>query len=224
MTMPASTWIEDEHSDDIRRWAIAAAIVIFVHLAAFGAYVYDHRPDDIGDDAPPIAVDLAPGDDTVDQTPTLDQPPPPPQVEQPPPPPPPPPPEPPQAVLETVQPPPPPPPPVIEEQQEQKARTKGGAQREIASWQSGLVKQLEKFKRYPGDARARGEEGTLELRFTLDRGGHVLARQIVRSSGHPSLDAEAIAMVDRAQPLPPMPASIPDSQLELTVPISFSLH
>ncbi len=222
MTAPASTWIEDEHSDDMRRWAIAAAIVIFVHLAAFGAYVYVHRPDDMGDDTTPIAVDLAPSDDTVDQTPTPDQPPPPPQVEQPPPPPPPPP-EP-QAVVAPE----PPPPQKIEQQPPptpaMQARTKGGMERDEASWRSQLSKHLLKFKRYPSEAQAHGEEGTVTLSFTVDRTGHVLARKIVQSSGYPPLDAEVMSMIERAQPLPPFPDSMTDSQIDLIVPVQFSLR
>jgi len=31
-------------------------------------------------------------------------------------------------------------------------------------------------------------------------------------------------MIERAQPLPPIPDSMPDAQLDLTVPIVFSLH
>jgi periplasmic protein TonB len=217
-----SAWFEDADPRDLRRWAIAAAIVVAVHVAAICAYLYVHHPDELGDDSSPISVDLAPSDDTVDQaevapTPDLQQ-----QIEQPPPPPPPPP-EP-----EAVVTPEPPPPQKVEQQPPPTpamvARTKGGMQREMASWQSNLIKQLEKFKRYPNDARARGDEGTVELGFTLDRSGHVLAHQIVRSSGHSALDAEAIAMVERAQPLPPIPDSMPDAQLDLTVPIVFSLH
>ncbi len=155
-----SAWFEDADPRDLRRWAIAAAIVVAVHVAAICAYLYVHHPDELGDDSSPISVDLAPSDDTVDQaevapTPDLQQQP----IEQPPPPPPPQP--------EAVVTPEPPPPQKVEQQPPPTpamvARTKGGMQREMASWQSNLIKQLEKFKRYPNDARARGDEGTVEL-------------------------------------------------------------
>jgi len=61
------------------------------------------------------------------------------------------------------------------------------------------------------------------LNFSVDRNGRVLAREIVRSSGHPELDKEVISMIERAQPLPPFPATMTEDKLDLTVPIRFSL-
>jgi len=53
------------------------------------------------------------------------------------------------------------------------------------------------------------------LSFTVDRTGHVLKREIVRSSGHREL--EVISMIERDLPLPPFPASMPQAKLHLTV-------
>src|SRR5579863_9462989 len=113
MTASSLTWFDDDDPRDLRRWVFAALVVLGIHLAAVAAYVYVHRPDEIGDDTTPIAVDFSPTDDTVDQPevmPVPEQPPP--QAEKPPPPPPPPPPEP-QAVAAPET---PPPPPKVEEQ------------------------------------------------------------------------------------------------------------
>jgi len=104
------------------------------------------------------------------------------------------------------------------------ARVKGGAPHVATSWETSLVKHLEQYKRYPGDAQSRGEEGVVMLSFSVDRSGHVLARQVVKSSGFPDLDQEVIAMIARAEPLPPFPADMPDAKLDLTVPIRFSLR
>jgi periplasmic protein TonB len=62
------------------------------------------------------------------------------------------------------------------------------------------------------------------LSFSVDRAGHVLSHQIVRSFGHPELDAEVTSMIERAQPLPAFPTSMTDDKLDLTVPIRFSLR
>ena len=62
------------------------------------------------------------------------------------------------------------------------------------------------------------------LRFSIDRNGHVLAHSIARSSGYPDLDEEVMAMIMRAEPLPAFPASMAQAQLDLTVPIRFSLR
>jgi protein TonB len=104
------------------------------------------------------------------------------------------------------------------------ARVKGGALRVEPSWQTALVRHLQQYKRYPSDAQSRGEDGVVLLSFTVDRTGHVLARQIAHSSGHRELDNEVMSMVERAQPLPPFPPSMPQTKLDLTVPIRFSLQ
>ena len=221
MTALSLPWFEDEEPRDLRRWAMAAAIVVAIHAGAVGGYVFFDRPDEIGDENSPVAFDLAPSDDTIDQpeiAPVPEEQPK--QVEEPPPPP-----EPSQAVVAPVEQPPPkpveqprPPTPAVP------ARVKGGAPRIEPSWQTALVRHLQQYKRYPGDAQSRGEEGVVQLSFTVDRSGHVLNREIVRSSGHRELDAEVMSMIERAQPLPPFPASMPQAKLELTVPIRFSLQ
>jgi protein TonB len=87
-----------------------------------------------------------------------------------------------------------------------------------------VTRRLEQFKRYPARSRDHGDEGVVMLSFVVDRTGHVLSHQIVQGSGHPDLDAEASAMIERAQPLPSFPASMPEDQLDLTVPVRFSLE
>ncbi len=77
---------------------------------------------------------------------------------------------------------------------------------------------------YPSEAQSRSEEGIVLLSFSLDRTGHVLAHRIARSSGFADLDNEVMAMILRAEPLPAFPPSMPQPQLDLTVPIRFSLR
>lgn len=85
-----------------------------------------------------------------------------------------------------------------------------------------LLARLEQFRRYPPDARSQGTEGVVELRFRMNRNGRVLESSVVRGSGCPSLDREALATVRRAQPLPRIPDDRPDI-LEIAVPIEFFL-
>jgi periplasmic protein TonB len=193
LTLP---WFEEEDPRDLRRWAIAAAIVFGIHAAAVGGYAFFHQPDEIGDANSPLAIDLAPSDDTIDQPEIASVPEErPKQVEEPPPPP-----EPSQAV---VAPPDEPPPQPIEERKPPTpavpARVKGGALRVEPSWQTALVRHLQQYKRYPSDAQSRGEEGVVQLSFTVDRSGHVLNREIARSSGHRELDDEVMSMIERSR-------------------------
>jgi TonB family protein len=84
-----------------------------------------------------------------------------------------------------------------------------------------VVRHLQQYKRYPTDARSRGEGGLVQLSCTVDRSGHVLNCEVERTSGDPEIDNEAMAIIERAQPLPPFPASMPQAKLNLTVPIRF---
>ena len=94
----------------------------------------------------------------------------------------------------------------------------------LPGWRSELVGRLQRAKRYPGAAQARDEQGAAAVTFTIDRSGHVLSARLVRSSGSEALDEEAVAMVHRADPLPPVPAELPGGTLTLTVPVTFSLR
>jgi protein TonB len=93
-----------------------------------------------------------------------------------------------------------------------------------SSWRDRLIAQLQRSKRYPAGAQSRREQGTALLSFTMDRNGRVLSRHIARSSGVAELDAEVMAMVMRAQPLPPFPPSMVQPRMTLTVPIRFSVR
>jgi protein TonB len=89
----------------------------------------------------------------------------------------------------------------------------------IASWQRRLIAQLERYKRYP--PQAHGKLGEARLAFSIDRQGRVVTSRIVHSSGSDALDDEALALVKRAEPLPPPPAGVPDDQLSFVVPIRY---
>ena len=91
-------------------------------------------------------------------------------------------------------------------------------------WQTVLLGHLERHKRYPSRARRRRQEGVVSVRLTLNRNGYVLERRIAVSSGVSALDAEALALIDRAQPLPPPPPEIKGDIIELVAPIEFFIR
>ena len=92
------------------------------------------------------------------------------------------------------------------------------------TWQGTLLAQLEKYKRYPADAMADHQEGVPTVTFSMDRKGHVLSVTLAGSSGHPLLDQEALALPQRAQPLPVPPESVAGDPITLTVPVEFYIH
>jgi len=82
---------------------------------------------------------------------------------------------------------------------------------------------LNRNKRYPAQARTKGQEGSVTVRFTLDRDGQVLSSRITRSSGHAALDDEVLALMQRG-PMPRMPAAMQQSRMTIQVPIRFRLR
>lgn len=90
-------------------------------------------------------------------------------------------------------------------------------------YQMLLAERLRRFRIYPAAAQRRGQQGHAHLRFRVGRDGTVVCWRLDKSSGHPILDAEAEALVQRASPMPPPPADLADSALEFVVPIQFDL-
>jgi protein TonB len=211
MKARALPWFEDDSPQELRRWFVAAAVVVAVHAAAVAGYLTWHQPDEtLGDDLPVISVELtAPQIDQQEQakvdTPTPQQ-----ETSQ-------------DAVLPEEKPP---------EKVEQTSPAPRTTMEEVASaprldpsWTALLVKHLQQFKSYPSEARARNEQGVVLLAVSVGRDGHVLSRRIVQSSGHPDLDAEAMAWIERAQPLPAFPASMTQAEVDdLSIPLRFVLH
>jgi protein TonB len=81
---------------------------------------------------------------------------------------------------------------------------------------------LESHKRYPEEARQRGEEGRAVLRFRVDRSGRVLDYSVVSSTGFADLDAAVEAMM-RGAVLPPFPPSMREPEIEVSVTIRYGL-
>jgi periplasmic protein TonB len=94
----------------------------------------------------------------------------------------------------------------------------------LPSYRDRVAAHLARFKQYPSAAKSAGEQGTAMLSFTVGRGGQVLGSRLAGSSGHAALDAETLAMIRRAQPLPPFPPEIAQASLSFTVPVRFALR
>jgi protein TonB len=92
----------------------------------------------------------------------------------------------------------------------------------VRRWESALVAHIERFKRYPAEARARGDRGYAKVAFRIDRDGRVLESRIVESSGSPDLDRESLAMLIRAQPMPRPPGEVQTVDLAFVVPVRFN--
>jgi protein TonB len=98
----------------------------------------------------------------------------------------------------------------------------GGSRESNANWRSQLVARLERYKRYPSEAR--GDTGVTQVSFRVDRSGGVHNVRIARSSGSSLLDRETLALVDRAQPMPTPPSGVSDSDLSVTAPVRYNMR
>ena len=94
----------------------------------------------------------------------------------------------------------------------------------VPNWKSELVARLQRYKRYPGEAQARGEQGVAQLAFSVDRNGGVHNARIVRSSGSSLLDRATLDLIARAAPLPAPPPEMRGAQISIVVPINYNLR
>lgn len=212
-----------------------------------GAVMIDLAPEPVAppqpDPAPPEPPPPAPP-----EPPPPEPPPPEPEPEPPPEPepePPPPPPEPPEVVIPVKPPPPkkverkiekpkPPKPreiaqpsassPPVQAPTEAPVAASSAPSNTVRSWQSALLAHLERHKRYPRMAQARREQGVAYVRFAMDRNGKVIYARLERGSGFVELDEETVALVQRAQPLPPPPSDDGRSVIELVAPVRYALR
>lgn len=228
---------------DLWRWSFAGIVVLAAHVAAVSAYILTHQADasagapviflefapapsapeigpvDIPDEKPMEKAEIEP--EPQDVKPPDEAPPPPPQKAE--------------VVIPAEKP--PPPKPVVKPKKPPAPRTvnqahapdrgdvasgpqvgSAAASNAEALYKARLAAHLQRFHRYPDTSRARGET---MIGFTLDRNGHLLAREIVRSSGSPELDRAALDLLQRAQPLPPFPPAMTQARKDFKAPINF---
>jgi periplasmic protein TonB len=95
------------------------------------------------------------------------------------------------------------------------------AVRERVTWEKELVAHFNKFKRYPADRAMQSAQ--VVVSFVLDRLGHIVSSQVVTGSGDQSFDNAAIAMLQRADPVPSPPPLVADQGLTFTLPVIFEV-
>jgi TonB family protein len=91
---------------------------------------------------------------------------------------------------------------------------------EAVSYRFIVGGMLERAKHYPETARQRGAKGIAIIGFVLDESGRITSVSLLRSSGEADLDAESVALVNRAAPFPPPPRGAQDS---FAIEVSFGM-
>ncbi|MDG2527265.1 energy transducer TonB [Caulobacter endophyticus] len=90
-----------------------------------------------------------------------------------------------------------------------------------SDYRARLLAHIQPFRRYPARAQDLDARGVAQILFMVEQNGKVSGVWVKASSGFEVLDAEAVATVLRAQPMPHVPAGLP-SPLAVQLPVSFS--
>ena len=90
----------------------------------------------------------------------------------------------------------------------------------IGQWEAQVTLRLADQRRFPPEAR--GQSGAAKVAFTIDRSGRLISETLIESTGSALLDAEAMAMVKRAQPFPPPPPDVREDSPKFELPVVFS--
>ncbi len=95
---------------------------------------------------------------------------------------------------------------------------------DIQDWQREIVKQIIKTHIYPRSAIAREIEGSAKVQVSIDRSGKILSYEITEPTGEDQLDKVIPKMMEKLDPLPAPPDSLPDGNLTFVIPIAWRLQ
>jgi periplasmic protein TonB len=87
-------------------------------------------------------------------------------------------------------------------------------------FQQALSRHIAGFQRYPNAAKRDRLHGAVEVLFSMRRDGTLIGAWVKGGSGAAVLDNAAIDAIRRAQPLPAIPAELPEP-LNIQIPLIF---
>ena len=103
------------------------------------------------------------------------------------------------------------------------SHTKGQFEDIRTRFLKSIVARIQKVKRYLRLARSKGIKGTAKVEFCISGDGTLVSVSLINSSGYAVLDKEAVQMIERAAPFPPIPEELNTSRMTLSLPIVFEL-
>jgi len=90
----------------------------------------------------------------------------------------------------------------------------------ILEFRETLLRHIARYQKYPNAAERLRLRGTVRTVFSIGRNGRLLGVWVKTSSGEAMLDQAAIDTIHRAQPLPAIPAALPDP-LKVEIALGF---
>jgi TonB family protein len=102
------------------------------------------------------------------------------------------------------------------------AATPAAAEDDLTEWGMRVYDAFAAKQRYPRAALDEHLEGTVKIQVTVSRSGQIIGFAINQSSGHEVLDGEVINILNRINPLPPLPEGLQDFIFK--IPLRFNME
>jgi protein TonB len=94
----------------------------------------------------------------------------------------------------------------------------------IAQFRLALIGAAKRHRLYPESAVERGWQGRVTVRLEFGSDGTLAEALVRRSSGHGSLDRQAVEMLRKAAALTPLPPALRSREFSVEVPVLFELR
>jgi protein TonB len=94
----------------------------------------------------------------------------------------------------------------------------------LAQYRLALIGAAKRHRLYPEHAIERGWQGRVTVRLAFGADGALAEALVSRSSGHGSLDRQAVEMLRKAAALTPLPPALRSREFSIEVPVLFELR
>ncbi|WP_286830494.1 MULTISPECIES: energy transducer TonB [Kordiimonas] len=92
---------------------------------------------------------------------------------------------------------------------------------DLATWGERVYDAFASKQRYPKRALDAKLEGTVKVEVTVGQNGDIIGFRINQSSGHNVLDGSVLQILNRINPLPPLPEGL--SSFNFKIPLRFNM-